>query len=110
FFKNLFSLNSANPLQRKFLQLIIQSTLLHNIANNHLQEVCNMGERTEFRTGDKAPNNGVYIEFGETGSTCKIPNRLNFRREIPSLKRLNQNAYGKTNVIFPGSIHKYDNP
>src|SRR5699024_10704098 len=76
FFKNLFSLNSANPLQRKFLQLIIQSTLLHNIANNHLQEVCNMGERTEFRTGDKEPNNSVYIEFGVTGSNVQDPEQI----------------------------------
>ncbi|GIP36011.1 YjzC family protein [Paenibacillus sp. J2TS4] len=24
-----------------------------------------MGERTEFNAGDRAPNNGVYIEVGE---------------------------------------------
>lgn len=35
-----------------------------------------MGERTEFRTGDKAPNNGVYIEFGETGSNVQDPEQI----------------------------------
>jgi hypothetical protein len=28
-------------------------------------EVSEMGEKTEFRPGEEAPNDGVYIEIGE---------------------------------------------
>jgi len=38
-----------------------------------------MGEQTEFRTGDKAPNNGVYIEFGETGSLVEDPEQIELK-------------------------------
>ncbi|WP_040951102.1 YjzC family protein [Gorillibacterium massiliense] len=31
-----------------------------------------MGERTEFKPGDEAPNNGVYIEIGERDHTMGI--------------------------------------
>lgn len=40
-----------------------------------------MGERTEFRTGDKAPKNGVYIEFGETGSNVEDPEQIELKTE-----------------------------
>ena len=30
-----------------------------------------MGQSRQFRAGQKAPNNGIYIEIGDTGSTCK---------------------------------------
>ncbi|CAM3629865.1 YjzC family protein [Marinicrinis lubricantis] len=33
-----------------------------------------MGERTEFEPGDKAPNNGTYIEIGETAFHMGIEN------------------------------------
>ncbi len=35
-----------------------------------------MGQNRQFRPGQKAPNNGVYIEIGETGSTVNNPQRL----------------------------------
>lgn len=38
-----------------------------------------MGEMTEFRTGDKAPNNGVYIEFGESGSNVEDPEQVELK-------------------------------
>lgn len=31
-----------------------------------------MGQNRHFRPGQKAPNNGIYIEIGETGSNVKI--------------------------------------
>ncbi len=31
-----------------------------------------MGEKQEFRPGDKAPNNGHYMEFGEIGLDTPI--------------------------------------
>lgn len=35
-----------------------------------------MGEQSQFRPGQKAPNNGVYIEIGETGSNVKNPQQI----------------------------------
>lgn len=32
-----------------------------------------MGESSQFKSGDKAPNNGVYMEVGETGSSVEDP-------------------------------------
>ena len=32
-----------------------------------------MGEYSHFRFGQKAPNNGVYREIGETGSNVNDP-------------------------------------
>ncbi|NSL51480.1 YjzC family protein [Calidifontibacillus erzurumensis] len=32
-----------------------------------------MGQPRHFRAGQKAPNNGVYVEIGETGSMVKNP-------------------------------------
>lgn len=36
-----------------------------------------MGEGTQFRAGQKAPNNGIYIEIGETGSNVNDPKKVN---------------------------------
>ncbi|MUV36424.1 uncharacterized protein JNUCC1_00226 [Lentibacillus sp. JNUCC-1] len=38
-----------------------------------------MGEQTEFREGDKAPNNGIYIEVGETGSNVEFPEQVELK-------------------------------
>ncbi|MFC4022208.1 YjzC family protein [Oceanobacillus longus] len=35
-----------------------------------------MGEGSQFRAGQKAPNNGVYIEVGETGSNVNDPQQI----------------------------------
>lgn len=35
-----------------------------------------MGQSRQFRAGDKAPNNGVYIEIGETGSMVNDPQQV----------------------------------
>ncbi|MBM7097887.1 MULTISPECIES: YjzC family protein [Alteribacter] len=35
-----------------------------------------MGQRRQFNPGDKAPNNGFYVEIGETGSMVKNPRKL----------------------------------
>ncbi|MFZ7762034.1 YjzC family protein [Bacillus velezensis] len=32
--------------------------------------------RHQFRPGQKAPNNGVYVEIGETGSMVKNPQKI----------------------------------
>ncbi|ASK60833.1 YjzC family protein [Virgibacillus phasianinus] len=38
-----------------------------------------MGEYSHFRFGQKAPNNGVYMEIGETGSMVKDPQRIKLK-------------------------------
>ncbi|MDF9780424.1 hypothetical protein OKW13_001087 [Bacillus velezensis] len=35
-----------------------------------------MGQQHQFRPGQKAPNNGVYVEIGETGSMVKNPQKI----------------------------------
>ncbi|MED1819886.1 YjzC family protein [Bacillus subtilis] len=35
-----------------------------------------MGQQHQFRPGQKAPNNGVYVEIGETGSMVKNPQKV----------------------------------
>lgn len=35
-----------------------------------------MGQQHRFRPGQKAPNNGVYVEIGETGSMVKNPQKV----------------------------------
>lgn len=32
-----------------------------------------MGEYSHFRFGEKAPNNGIYREIGETGNNVREP-------------------------------------
>jgi YjzC-like protein len=38
-----------------------------------------MGQSRQFRAGEKAPNNGEYIEIGETGSMVKNPQKLRLK-------------------------------
>lgn len=38
-----------------------------------------MGQNRHFRPGHKAPNNGIYIEVGETGSNVKNPKSLRLK-------------------------------
>ncbi|MBB5174822.1 YjzC family protein [Texcoconibacillus texcoconensis] len=35
-----------------------------------------MGQKRQFEPGDHAPNNGVYVEIGETGSNVNDPKSL----------------------------------
>lgn len=42
-----------------------------------------MGQQHQFRPGQKAPNNGAYVEIGETGSMVKNPkNSFDGRRHV----------------------------
>jgi hypothetical protein len=38
-----------------------------------------MGQNHQFRPGQKAPNNGIYLEIGETGSMVKNPQKINLK-------------------------------
>ncbi|MFD0048847.1 YjzC family protein [Actinomycetes bacterium NPDC127524] len=35
-----------------------------------------MGQSHQFTPGQKAPNNGMYVEIGETGSTVNNPKKV----------------------------------
>jgi len=37
------------------------------------------GENRQFTPGQKAPNNGIYIEIGETGGMVKDPKQIELR-------------------------------
>ncbi|WP_042455395.1 YjzC family protein [Neobacillus dielmonensis] len=38
-----------------------------------------MGQNRQFRSGQKAPNNGIYVEIGDTGSPVVNPKRLKLK-------------------------------
>jgi hypothetical protein len=38
-----------------------------------------MGQSHEFRSGQKAPNNGFYVEIGEEGSMVKNPKKIKLK-------------------------------
>ncbi len=38
-----------------------------------------MGQNHQFNPGQKAPNNGVYVEIGETGSMVNNPKEVKLR-------------------------------
>lgn len=38
-----------------------------------------MGQSRHFRSGDKAPNNGIYVEVGETGSMVMHPKSIKLK-------------------------------
>lgn len=50
-----------------------------------------MGEPTQFRAGQKAPKNAVYIEIGETGSSVNDPQMLKMQTGDKFPETTNQN-------------------
>ncbi|WP_413302076.1 YjzC family protein [Bacillus sp. 1P10SD] len=38
-----------------------------------------MGQNHQFKSGKKAPNNGIYIEVGDTGSTVNNPKKIKLK-------------------------------
>ncbi|MFD2681258.1 YjzC family protein [Bacillus seohaeanensis] len=38
-----------------------------------------MGQSRQFKGGDKAPNNGIYLEIGETGSNVNNPKKVRLK-------------------------------
>ncbi|TDQ42112.1 YjzC-like protein [Aureibacillus halotolerans] len=51
-----------------------------------------MGQSHQFSSGDKAPNNGIYVEIGETGSTVNAPQsvKLNAGERFPDTTNQNR--------------------
>ncbi|TMW71475.1 YjzC family protein [Alteribacter natronophilus] len=46
-----------------------------------------MGQKRQFESGEKAPNNGFYVEIGETGSMVNKPKKVHLEagQEFPAL-------------------------
>ncbi|WP_096202199.1 YjzC family protein [Bacillus sp. FJAT-45350] len=38
-----------------------------------------MGQSHQFEPGHKAPNNGIYVEIGETGSMVQNPQKVKLK-------------------------------
>ncbi|MEC2077516.1 YjzC family protein [Metabacillus fastidiosus] len=38
-----------------------------------------MGQQHRFRPGQKAPNNGIYVEIGETGDNVTKPRQIRLK-------------------------------
>ncbi len=50
-----------------------------------------MGQNHQFNAGQKAPNNGVYVEIGETGSMVNDPKEVKLHAGDPFPETSNQN-------------------
>lgn len=50
-----------------------------------------MGQNRQFESGQKAPNNGIYVEMGETGSMVQNPKSLKMHEGDTFPKTTNQN-------------------
>lgn len=52
-----------------------------------------MGQNRHFTPGQKAPNNGVYIEIGETGSNVNNPKQIKLEAGDSFPETSNQNRH-----------------
>jgi hypothetical protein len=50
-----------------------------------------MGQNKQFKSGQKAPNNGVYVEIGETGSNVMHPKKIRLKAGDPFPENSNHN-------------------
>lgn len=55
-----------------------------------------MGQNRHFTPGQKAPNNGVYIEIGETGSNVNNPQKVKLKAGERFQRRQTMIATGHT--------------
>ncbi|MDQ0162424.1 YjzC family protein [Aeribacillus alveayuensis] len=50
-----------------------------------------MGQKHQFKPGEKAPNNGIYVEVGETGSMVMNPKKIKLKAGDPFPETSNHN-------------------
>ncbi|OLN22525.1 YjzC family protein [Domibacillus antri] len=50
-----------------------------------------MGQNNQFKPGQKVPNNGVYVEIGETGSSVNDPQKIKLEAGDPFPDTKNHN-------------------
>lgn len=48
-------------------------------VNLKVKEGHTVGQSRQFRSGQKAPNNGFYVEVGETGDNVKNPRKIKLK-------------------------------
>lgn len=60
-------------------EIPIMGTLLTEIIILKREGGCRMGQNRQFRSGQKAPNNGVYIEVGDTGDNVLNPKKIKLK-------------------------------
>jgi len=63
-----------------------------------------MGEIRQFQAGQKAPNNGVYIEIGETGSNVNDPKKVKLEagEKFPGVSNQDRVWTSMRNLSRPG--------
>ncbi|MDX8361405.1 YjzC family protein [Cytobacillus sp. IB215316] len=52
-----------------------------------------MGQSHRFRSGQRAPNNGEYVEVGETGDNVKNPKKIRLKAGDPFPEASNHNRH-----------------
>lgn len=52
-----------------------------------------LGQNRHFKHGQKAPNNGEYIEIGETGSNVVNPKKIRLKAGDPFPENSNHNRH-----------------
>lgn len=50
-----------------------------------------MGQRRHFKSGNKAPNNGYYVEIGEEGDNVVNPRKIKLKAGDPFPENSNHN-------------------
>lgn len=50
-----------------------------------------MGQNRQFRAGQKAPNNGIYMEIGEEGDSVMNPKQVRLKAGDPFPENSNHN-------------------
>jgi len=50
-----------------------------------------MGQNRQFKSGKKAPNNGIYIEIGEEGDGVVNPKKIKLKAGDPFPETSNHN-------------------
>jgi hypothetical protein len=50
-----------------------------------------MGQNRQFNHGQKAPNNGIYVEIGETGDMVQNPKKVKLKSGDSFPETSNQN-------------------
>ncbi len=52
-----------------------------------------MGQARHFKSGQKAPNNGIYVEIGETGDNVREPKQIKLEAGDKFPETTNENRH-----------------
>lgn len=68
------------------------------MIRNETERGIRMGENRRFRAGQKVPNDGIYIEIGESGSSVVNPRQV----QLKAGERLPENSNHNREWTFKG--------